>query len=86
MEKNLQMEKPEKDIKYKRNFLSKVIFRIDFSPILKISEKAPTEFQNEIKNKFPFSDKEDLLECTTKIVKVPESTLQKSIHETESIT
>ncbi len=41
---------------YKNNFLSAVVFRIDFSPILKINESV-AEFQEMIRSDFPILDK-----------------------------
>ena len=43
---------PEK-IQYKKNFLTDVIFRVDFPIILDIAENTPKEFQNKIMNDFP---------------------------------
>lgn len=38
---------------YKRNFLSNVIFRIDYSPILELEKEKPASFQQIIQNDFP---------------------------------
>ena len=39
---------------YKSNFLTNVIFRVDFPPILSLdSRNPPTKFQSEIKDSFP---------------------------------
>lgn len=38
---------------YKTNFLTNVIFRVDFPKILELSEKAPSEFQKKINDTFP---------------------------------
>jgi len=43
---------PDK-VQYKKNFLTDVIFRIDFPIILDIAENTPKEFQNRILNDFP---------------------------------
>lgn len=44
---------------YKKNFLSKVIFRIDYDPIYKISE-PPVEFQEKIKSIFPLTENKEI--------------------------
>jgi uncharacterized protein (TIGR04255 family) len=38
---------------YKKNFLKKVIFKIDFQPILSIVQELPSKFQDGIREKFP---------------------------------
>lgn len=38
---------------YKKNFLTDVIFRVDFPIVLDIVENTPKEFQNKIMNDFP---------------------------------
>lgn len=45
------MKMPSK--KYKRNYLSDVIFKIDFPVILELTENPPRQFQNKIINDFP---------------------------------
>lgn len=40
-------------VTYKKNFLSNVIFRIDFSPILKLEKEKPADFQDKIQHVFP---------------------------------
>lgn len=42
------------EVKYKKNFLDTVIFRIDFSDILPLKEKIENSFQDAIKNIFPY--------------------------------
>lgn len=39
--------------KYKKNFITSVIFRIDFPLILQIKEETPKEFQNKILSAYP---------------------------------
>ena len=41
------------EIKYKRNFLDTVIFRMDFSDILTLKDKIEADFQTAIKDIFP---------------------------------
>ena len=38
---------------YKRNFLTKVIARVDYQPILIIGEENPTQFQDALRQTFP---------------------------------
>ena len=38
------------DLEYHNNFITDVIFRIDYSPILKISENIPSDFQDKIRD------------------------------------
>ena len=44
---------------YAKNFLTSVIFRVDFSPILKIDNELPAELQDEIRTDFPEYKKEE---------------------------
>lgn len=53
------------NLKYKKNFLEEVIFRIDFSPILIISSKQPSLFQDKIRVDFPGFKKNTIIELTT---------------------
>ncbi len=43
----------EDQIRYERNFLSKVIFRLDFQPILKLRTDPPVAFQDRIRSRLP---------------------------------
>lgn len=47
---------------YDKNFLKDVIFRIDFSPILKINTELPVEFQEAIKKELPVLEIQNLEE------------------------
>lgn len=38
---------------YKKNFLSNVIFRIDYPPILELEKETPAAFQSKIQDEFP---------------------------------
>jgi len=38
---------------YRKNFLTKVIARVDFQPILIIGEESPTKFQEALRHSFP---------------------------------
>ncbi|MBU1110147.1 TIGR04255 family protein [Patescibacteria group bacterium] len=49
----MSKEKTSRKIQYKKNFLTDVIFRIDFPVILDIAENTPKGFQNKILNDFP---------------------------------
>ena len=60
--KNLRKE-------YKKNFLTNVIFKLDFQKILELNEKnPPSEFQKKIADKFPITNelRNKLLEFETK--------------------
>jgi len=41
------------DLEYHNNFITDVIFRIDYSPILKISENIPSDLQDKIRDVLP---------------------------------
>jgi len=56
-----------KDIKYKNNFLKEVICRVDFAPILEISDRVPVDFQNAIKGTFPKYEKKTVHQFKTEI-------------------
>jgi len=45
---------------YQKNFLTNVIFRLDFEGILELKENTDTAFSNEISEKYPFASKEPL--------------------------
>lgn len=40
-------------MKYRKNYLAKVIFQLRFDPVLKLRETEPGEFQVQIKGRFP---------------------------------
>lgn len=44
---------------YPINFITKVIARIDFLPILKLKDEIPSIFQENIRKEFPRFDKSD---------------------------
>lgn len=44
------------EICYKRNFISRAIFRIDYPPIFKLEKESPSGFQEKIKSNFPISN------------------------------
>ncbi|MCE5248922.1 TIGR04255 family protein [bacterium] len=53
---------------YAKNFLTNVIFRIDFSPILKIDTELPIELQEKVRMEFPeYNNKIENLIQTTKL-------------------
>lgn len=61
--------KPQKNI-YKKNFITNVIFRIDFPKILNLTEqKPPSKLQEIISEKFPILDESIRSEIKTKIMK-----------------
>lgn len=39
--------------RYKKNYLDKVIFKIDFAPILKLETEPPSGFQDKIRDSYP---------------------------------
>ncbi len=57
-----------KDIKYKTNFLKEVICRVDFAPILEITDRVPVDFQNEIKSTFPKYEKKIVHQYKTELI------------------
>lgn len=57
------------DNKYKKNFLSNVIIRIDFSPILKINKEISEIFQDEIRDDYPVIGGERTIKIRTKTQK-----------------
>jgi uncharacterized protein (TIGR04255 family) len=54
-------------IYYKNNFLTNVIFRLDFAPILKISTESLAEFQEIIRPEFPEFETNDLITVKAEI-------------------
>lgn len=44
--------------KYEKNFLKNVVFRIDFSPILKLTEEVPVDFQESLRERFPILEQQ----------------------------
>lgn len=54
------------DIKYKRNFLTNVLCRLDFSPLLELLKEEPVDFQKRIRGLLPQYEKQTLLKYTTK--------------------
>lgn len=58
---------PIEKVKYNKNFLSKVIFRLDFLPILKIQKEISPEFQDEIRSDLPTFTELKATEYITKI-------------------
>ncbi|MFW9942557.1 MAG: TIGR04255 family protein [Candidatus Thorarchaeota archaeon] len=57
------------NIKYKKNFLKNVIFRIDFSPILIIKKEISSEFQEKIRADLPELEENKSIILTTNVVK-----------------
>jgi uncharacterized protein (TIGR04255 family) len=49
-------------IRYNKNYVSNVIFRIDFEPILILKEEEPIKFQDSIRKFFPGYSKKELVE------------------------
>jgi len=49
---------------YKKNFISAVIFRVDFSPILHLQEKISPDYQESIRDRFPKFEQRDVVEHT----------------------
>jgi len=56
-------------IRYKTNFLENVIFRIDYSPILRMIKETPADFQTQIKGKFPRLREETIVELSRNFTK-----------------
>ena len=54
-------------IKYGKNFLSDVIFRVDFSPILVIRESISSKFQEQLRPLFPLLTEQKVFEFAAKI-------------------
>ena len=56
-------------MKYARNFLTKVIFQLQFSPMLALLKEAPADFQEAVKEDFPRLKVVKQLEAAAKISK-----------------
>jgi uncharacterized protein (TIGR04255 family) len=54
---------------YLKNYITNVIFKIDFSEILKLINDTPVEFQDKIREEFPSLEIKDLVQITTGIDK-----------------
>jgi uncharacterized protein (TIGR04255 family) len=54
-------------IKYANNFLSDVIFRLDFSPMLVISESISPKFQEQVRSLLPLLSEQKIVEYAAKI-------------------
>lgn len=54
-----------RDIRYKKNFLTNVICRIDFPPILELVKTPPAKFQRKIRSSFPELKKLEAVEFKT---------------------
>jgi uncharacterized protein (TIGR04255 family) len=54
-------------LRFEKNFLKKVIFRLDYSGFESISEKDAQAFYNEIKDDYPIFEKRQLVEFYTTI-------------------
>lgn len=60
-----EQEEKLSPICYLTNFLSSVIFRLDFSEILSLSTNPPDKFQDKIREQFPGTETKDLIQITT---------------------
>lgn len=56
-----------KTIKYKTNFLKNVIFRIDFSPIIRLKKELSPDFQDILRPNFPLFEEQTAVEYFTTI-------------------
>lgn len=54
-------------IKYPKNFLTAVIFRLDFSTILSLSSSLPEKFQEKIRTQFPITELKNIIKLNNKI-------------------
>ncbi len=70
-------------ITYETNFLENVIFRIDYSPILRMIKETPADFQTKIKGKFPRLREETIIELSRGITK--KSDTESQSHEEKQI-
>src|SRR5208337_1097698 len=53
-------------IKYAKNFLSDVIFRVDFSPMLVIRESISSKFQEQLRPRLPLITEQKVFEFAAK--------------------
>jgi uncharacterized protein (TIGR04255 family) len=63
---------------YPKNFITQVIARVDFEPILRLKEEPPYSFQEAIKEWFPRSDQAESVEFQIKVGEEP-SALKKPL-------
>jgi uncharacterized protein (TIGR04255 family) len=59
---------------YPKNFISKVIARVDFQPILKLKEEEPVAFQDAIRQQFPRFGQKNSVDISIKAGEVPVTT------------
>lgn len=53
-------------IRYKTNYLSKVIVRLDFNPILVLQKETPADFQDKIRSILPYFEEQNVIQHTTR--------------------
>jgi uncharacterized protein (TIGR04255 family) len=56
---------------YPRNFITQVIARVDFEPILRLKEEVPSGFHEAIKDCFPRTDQAESIEFLLKVGEEP---------------
>ncbi len=56
---------------YPINFITKVIARVDFQPILRLKQEEPAAFQEAIRENFPRLDRKDSIDISIKPGEVP---------------
>ncbi|MHB8278996.1 MAG: TIGR04255 family protein [Candidatus Humimicrobiaceae bacterium] len=56
------------DLQYKNNFITEVIFRVDYSHILKINDRMPSEFQDKIRELLPEFNTNKIIDIKTTLI------------------
>jgi uncharacterized protein (TIGR04255 family) len=52
---------------YPRNFITQVIARVDFEPILRLKQEVPVGFHESIKDLFPRADQAESVEFSLRV-------------------